>query len=82
VVVLDGDSDDEFALIDIKEEGKKVRNANGEDSRITTSIINAAVRWRLERNDCQNRGYVLDGYPKNFDCAEKVFVVTPDAPKK
>lgn len=41
-----------------------------------------AVRWRLERNDCQNRGYVLDGYPKNFVNAENVFVVTPPAPPK
>ena len=41
-----------------------------------------AVRWRLERNDCQNRGYVLDGYPKNFVNAENVFVVTPPAPAK
>jgi adenylate kinase family enzyme len=90
VVTLDGDSDDEFAVImlevegkkiNIKEEVKKIRKENGEDTRITKSIINAVVRWRLERNDCQNRGYVLDGYPKNFDCADKVFVSTPLPPK-
>lgn len=40
------------------------------------------MRWRLERNDCQNRGYVLDGYPKNFENAENVFVVSPPAPDK
>ena len=45
-------------------------------------MINEAVRWRLERNDCQNRGYVLDGYPKNFMNAESVFVVTPKKPEK
>lgn len=45
-------------------------------------MINEAVRWRLERNDCQNRGYVLDGYPKNFHNADQVFVVTPKPVKK
>ena len=39
------------------------------------------VRWRLFRNDCQNRGYVLDGFPRNFNQANKVFVVTPPMPK-
>jgi adenylate kinase family enzyme len=39
------------------------------------------VRWRLFRNDCQNRGYVLDGFPKNFHQANEVFVMTPPMPK-
>ena len=39
------------------------------------------VRWRLFRNDCQNRGYVLDGFPRNFNQANKVFVVTPPMQK-
>jgi len=81
-VVLDGDSDDDYALIDIKEKVKKYIEDNGKETRIVPEIINEAVRWRLERNDCQNRGYVLDGYPKNFVNADKVFVKTPDAPKK
>jgi adenylate kinase family enzyme len=56
--------------------------ANGAEARIPNDIINEAVRWRLERNDCQNRGYVLDGYPKNYPNADSVFVVTPKAPPK
>ena len=55
---------------------------NSKELRIPNDIINEAVRWRLERNDCQNRGYVLDGYPKNFGNAESVFVVTPKRPEK
>ena len=51
-VVLDGDSDDDFALIDIKEKVKKYIEDNGKDVRIVPDIINDAVRWRLERNDC------------------------------
>jgi adenylate kinase family enzyme len=63
--------------IAIKEKVKEFIASNGKDKRIPNDIINEAVRWRLERNDCQNRGYVLDGYPKNFGNAENVFVVTP-----
>ena len=44
-------------------------------------MVNEAVRWRLERNDCQNRGYVLDGYPKNMIQADAVFMETPEPPK-
>ena len=34
--------------------------------RYADDIINDAVKWRLNQNDCQNRGYVLDGYPKAY----------------
>jgi hypothetical protein len=39
-------------LIDIKEKVKKYIEENGKDTRIVPEIINEAVRWRLERNDC------------------------------
>lgn len=44
--------------------------------------MNEAVRWRLNRNDCQNRGYVLDGYPKTYDTADGVFFIRPKAPER
>lgn len=44
--------------------------------------MNEAVRWRLNQNDCQNRGYVLDGYPKNYKTAYGVFYIVPKAPEK
>ena len=40
------------------------------------------MRWRLNRNDCQNRGYILDGYPKNYHNAHAVFMHSPPAPTK
>ena len=46
------------------------------------SIITEAVRWRLNRNDCQNRGYVLDGITKTFALSKEVFVITPPPPPK
>ena len=76
-----GDSDDEFELIAIKEKVKDFQKQNP-DTRIPPNLINEAVRWRLNRNDCQNRGYVLDGYPKNAQSAKDVFVITPEKPAK
>ena len=66
-VHIDGESDDEFEYIEIKEKIKAFIEKNGMSTRIPDELINEAVRWRLNRNDCQNRGYVLDGYPKSFE---------------
>lgn len=44
--------------------------------------MNEAVRWRLNQNDCQNRGYILDGYPRSYDQAYGVFFITPKRPEK
>ena len=81
VVDLNADSDDDFSPIEIKDKVKKHIREHGLAKRIPEEIINEAVRWRLERNDCQNRGYVLDGYPKNIEQADAVFIETPEAPE-
>lgn len=81
-VDLAADSDDDFAPIEIKEKVKAHVREHGLAVRIPEDIINEAVRWRLERNDCQNRGYVLDGHPKNMAQADAVFMHTPEPPKK
>lgn len=44
--------------------------------------MSEAFRWRLSQTDCQNRGYVLDGYPKSYKTSKEVFVVTPIKPEK
>lgn len=81
VVDLNADSDDDFSPIEIKDKVKKHIREHGLAKRIPEEIINEAVRWRLERNDCQNRGYILDGYPKNIEQADAVFIETPEAPE-
>jgi len=43
--------------------------------------MSEAFRWRLSQTDCQNRGYVLDGYPKSYKTSQEVFVVTPLRPE-
>jgi len=52
VVKMDGDSDNDFALIDIKERVLDYWRANGRDKHIDQDTICDAIRWRLERNDC------------------------------
>jgi len=81
-IEVEGDSDDDFKPIEIKDKVNAYIKEHGKKERIPNDIINEAVRWRLNQNDCQNRGYVLDGYPKNFMNADQVFVVTPKAPEK
>jgi len=51
-VKLEGDSDDEFCAIEIKEKIREFITTNGKDARIPDDLINEAVRWRLNRNDC------------------------------
>lgn len=40
------------------------------------------MRWRLNQNDCQNRGYVLDGWPKSYENSNEIFYKLPPQPKK
>ena len=44
--------------------------------------MSEAFRWRLSQNDCQNRGYVLDGYPICYETANSVYFITPEVAKK
>ena len=43
--------------------------------------MSEAFRWRLSQNDCQNRGYILDGYPVCYSTSLEVFYITPEKPK-
>ena len=75
----DVDSDDEYQEIEIKKKLLEYKQQNPGE-RFPENMMNEAVRWRLNQNDCQNRGYVLDGYPKSYATAEGVFVVVPPRP--
>lgn len=63
---------------------KKLREYKDQNpgQRFPDDLMNEAVRWRLNQNDCQNRGYVLDGYPKSYEQAYGVFYITPKRPEK
>ena len=74
------DSDDEYQNIDIKHKiAAYLKEFPGE--RLPFEHLNEAVRWRLNQNDCQNRGYVLDGYPRSFIEANGVFFIQNKRPE-
>jgi adenylate kinase len=43
--------------------------------RLSDELIIKCLKGRLALNDCLNRGYVLDAYPRSFDDANKLFKV-------
>ena len=45
--------------------------------RLTDEILFKILRIRLTENDCRNRGYILDGFPKNYKQAQEVFLYRP-----
>ena len=40
-------------------------------------VFYRAIRWRLTQNDCQNRGYILDTFPKFTSELEFIFNKIP-----
>lgn len=72
-------SDDETHELDIK---KRV-NANRVDGKVKVDqeLLSEAFRWRLSQNDCQNRGYILDGYPISYDTSKQVFYIPGKGPE-
>lgn len=41
--------------------------------RLPSDTVCKAYKWRLSQNDCRNRGYVLDGFPKDYKMAQTLF---------
>lgn len=38
--------------------------------RLPDELLVKAYKWRLESNDCVNRGFIIDGFPKSYDIAK------------
>jgi len=43
-------------------------------ARIPNTFLYKLLRDRLSENDCRNRGYLLEGFPRNFQDAQYVFL--------
>jgi len=52
------DDDEEFDPESIDREKLKIR--------IPNDILYKLLQIHLNRNDCRNRGYILDGFPRTF----------------
>jgi len=42
--------------------------------RIPDDILYKLLKIRLNENDCRNRGYILDGFPRNHDDCQNIFL--------
>lgn len=53
-------------------------NGKGKSApRLPDDLLTEAFRWRLSQNHCRNRGFVLDGWPRTYQDAERLFLVKP-----
>ena len=43
--------------------------------RVPDDIVYKLLRLRLAENDCRNRGFILDGFPRNYNDARNVFLI-------
>ncbi|CAD8079439.1 unnamed protein product [Paramecium primaurelia] len=43
------------------------------EARLTDEQLITIYKWRLMQNDCQNRGFILDNYPKTYAQAKQLF---------
>lgn len=67
------DTDEDFDPEKINRETLKIR--------IPEEILYKLLKAHLNHNDCRNRGYILDGYPRSFKDAQHCFLRTPDMPE-
>lgn len=63
------DDDEEFDPESIDREKLKIR--------IPNDILYKLLQIHLNRNDCRNRGYILDGFPRTFKDAQNIFLYRP-----
>jgi adenylate kinase family enzyme len=45
--------------------------------RLPDELLYKCFKWRLNQNDCLNRGYILDGYPRKYEDAIQLFMGVP-----
>ena len=76
-------------LVDLKQhmideaESKKKKNQEIDYSkfnpRVPEDLVAEIVRWKLNSNICRNRGYILDGWPKKYDDAKRLFTLEDES---
>ncbi len=77
LAVDEADSEEEFEPLEIKRKIREFKEQNPNEKKISSELMSEAFRWRLSQNDCQNRGYILDGYPNCYKTSIEVFFITP-----
>lgn len=58
-------------------ESKKKKNQELDYSkfnpRVPEEMVAEIIKWKLNSNICRNRGYILDGWPRKFEDAKRLF---------
>lgn len=58
-------------------ESKKKKNQELDYSkfnpRVPEDLVSEIVKWKLNSNICRNRGYILEGWPRKFEDAKRLF---------
>ena len=63
--------------IDFGDDGPPEIDREALQIRLPEEMIYNLLRKRLQENDCRNRGYILDGFPRNFKDCNYVFLYKP-----
>lgn len=45
--------------------------------RVPDELLREVLKKKLSTNDCRNRGYILDGYPREYKGAQSTFLMKP-----
>ena len=59
------------------EEGPPEIDKDSLDIRVPDDIVYKLISNRLRENDCRNRGYILDGYPRSYEDCQNIFLKRP-----
>jgi len=73
------------AVAKIEEERAEIELPDGEEwpeidrdglnIRVPDDIVYNLLKLRLNENDCRNRGYILDGFPRTYEDCQHIFLV-------
>ncbi|XP_024945261.1 adenylate kinase 7 isoform X2 [Cephus cinctus] len=75
----DNDEDEIPDVESLQEELNEMRNNLAHNNgRLSDDILNKIFFKRLLAKDCQNQGYVIDGYPKTLEQAKSLFGIAND----
>ena len=66
--------EEERAEKDYGDEEPPEIDRDGLPIRVPDDIIYKLMILRLNENDCRNRGYILDGYPRSFEDCQHIFL--------
>jgi len=47
-----------------------------------TKVLYRVLKWRLSKNDCKNRGYILLDYPKDYEETNFIFKTQKNLKRK